>query len=178
VARRGGVPAGGREASVSNHVPWETLTALREAHGMSKAELARRAGMNLSHLSALESGRTAPRAATVKQIAEALGVSVGAIPLHDTSVSWMESVVRVMVDAELRRVGLAELAKPIPDAHTPDEYDLRRVGGNMTQRGFLQAVVRVRNLEASDEELTYVHSVVSDAVEWIGKALAARGVTL
>jgi transcriptional regulator with XRE-family HTH domain len=55
-----------------------TLRALREARAISQAELARRANLNSSYLSRLEKGAEgyrSPRLSTLRQIAEALGLS-------------------------------------------------------------------------------------------------------
>lgn len=61
--------------------PWTSLIALREAQGLSKTALARRAEIGLSHLLILESGQSRPNTATRKRLADALGVAVSAIPL-------------------------------------------------------------------------------------------------
>lgn len=148
------------------HAPWESLTAVREAMGMSKSELARKADMNLSHLGALESGRVSPRAKTIAQLAKALGVTPASIP-PPGDMSWIDALVRERVEAELRRVGLAELAVEVPNVATDEEYNLRRVAGNMTQRGFLQEIVRIRQQESTIEGMTYVLSVLEDAVNYL-----------
>ena len=50
--------------------------AWREYLGLTQAEVARRLGISQSALSQLESAAARPRRATIKRLAEALGVSV------------------------------------------------------------------------------------------------------
>lgn len=51
------------------------LTRLREEHGWSKSELARRAGLNQATVSAVEIGRQIPYDIQLRKLAKALGVS-------------------------------------------------------------------------------------------------------
>ena len=51
------------------------LTRLREQRGWSKSELARRAGLNQSTVSAVENGRAVPYDSQLEKLASALGVS-------------------------------------------------------------------------------------------------------
>ena len=52
----------------------DTVTTLRLRKGWSKAELARRAGLNASTVGVIESGRLIPYAGQVAKLAAALGV--------------------------------------------------------------------------------------------------------
>ncbi|TXH09969.1 MAG: XRE family transcriptional regulator [Spirochaetes bacterium] len=148
------------------HAPWETLTAVREAQGMSKTQLARRASMNLSHVSALELGRVSPRAQTVKTLADALGVSVSAItpPGRGRPASVTEGRVREIIFQEL---GLDGTTPEPEETLTNAQRNSIRVAANMSQRGFLQSVQRIRTAQASEEDVQYVLSVLEDAVEWL-----------
>ena len=51
------------------------VRVVREARGMSAAELARRAGISRSHLYLIEQGRTEPTVSVVLGLCRALGVS-------------------------------------------------------------------------------------------------------
>ena len=53
----------------------KNLTQLRERRGWSKSELARRAGLNQTTVSAVEIGRLIPYDTQLRKLAEALGVS-------------------------------------------------------------------------------------------------------
>jgi transcriptional regulator with XRE-family HTH domain len=55
------------------------LTSLREMAGMSQTELARRSGVAQTMVSAVERGARQASPATVKKLAEALGVPIPAI---------------------------------------------------------------------------------------------------
>lgn len=57
-----------------------TLRRLREARDWTQADLAKCAGLAFSSIQALESGRTkSPTLDTLRSLAEALGVTVGAL---------------------------------------------------------------------------------------------------
>ena len=53
----------------------KNLTQLREGQGWSKSELARRAGLNQTTVSAVEIGRLIPYDTQLRKLAKALGVS-------------------------------------------------------------------------------------------------------
>lgn len=53
----------------------KNLTRLREQRGWSKSELARRAGLNQSTVSAVEIGRLVPYDTQLRKLAKALSVS-------------------------------------------------------------------------------------------------------
>jgi transcriptional regulator with XRE-family HTH domain len=57
----------------------EALKAIRTTGGDSQRSLAERAGISEYALSQIERGKSQPRPATVKKLAAALGVPVGAI---------------------------------------------------------------------------------------------------
>lgn len=57
----------------------EALVALRKAGGDSQKTLAERAGVSEKSLNLLEQGKTHPRVSTLKKLAEALSVPLGAI---------------------------------------------------------------------------------------------------
>lgn len=57
----------------------QALKALRQSGGDSHRTLATRAGLSARSLSLLERGDTQPRVSTIKKLADALGVPVGAI---------------------------------------------------------------------------------------------------
>lgn len=57
----------------------EALKAIRTTGGDSQRSLAERAGISEYAFSQIERGKSQPRPATVKKIADALGVPVGAI---------------------------------------------------------------------------------------------------
>lgn len=52
------------------------LRALREARGLTQEQLAHEAGVTMGTLSKIETAAAAPAWATVRQIAQALGVSL------------------------------------------------------------------------------------------------------
>ena len=62
---------------MSNGLP--RLREIREAQGMSQRRLADLAGITQAALFRLETGETDPRLSTLRQIAKALGVTVGEI---------------------------------------------------------------------------------------------------
>jgi transcriptional regulator with XRE-family HTH domain len=70
----------------------QRIKELREARGMPKAELARRAGTTRNTLYRIESGRTSPSSPMIEQIAHGLGVvpgdlyTKGSAPLPDFDV--------------------------------------------------------------------------------------------
>lgn len=55
------------------------IGALREARDISQTELSRRAGLGRSSISEIENGKNQPNFATLTQIAEALGITVGTL---------------------------------------------------------------------------------------------------
>lgn len=61
----------------------EALKALRETSGDSQKSLAVRAGISEYALNLIEVGKSKPRNSTIKKLADALGVSVGAIAAVD-----------------------------------------------------------------------------------------------
>lgn len=52
---------------------------IRELAGFSQAELSRRAGVSQGHISQIEAGHKQPRPSTVRRLADALGVPLGAL---------------------------------------------------------------------------------------------------
>lgn len=52
------------------------LTAWREAHGLTQAALASRAGVRQATISEIEGGQLDPRVSTVKALADALGLDI------------------------------------------------------------------------------------------------------
>ena len=65
----------------------ERITQAREARGWSRAELARRANMNPSTISLIESGRQTPYPSQTAKIAAALGVGPEARDVEGEEVS-------------------------------------------------------------------------------------------
>lgn len=61
----------------------EALKAIRLAGGDSQETLATRAGISEVAYNMLEQGKTQPRVRTIKKIAEALSVPLGAITVPD-----------------------------------------------------------------------------------------------
>lgn len=59
----------------------ETLIAMRVLAGFSQAELSRRSGVSQGHISELESetSQKQARPATIKKLADAMGVPMGAL---------------------------------------------------------------------------------------------------
>jgi transcriptional regulator with XRE-family HTH domain len=55
------------------------LEVARRLRGLTQAELALRAGLSREALNLIETGRRSPRLATMTAIADALGVSLGAL---------------------------------------------------------------------------------------------------
>jgi transcriptional regulator with XRE-family HTH domain len=51
------------------------ISSLRESRGWSRAELARRSGLNASTVGAIEAGRLVPYPGQLAKLADALGVS-------------------------------------------------------------------------------------------------------
>jgi hypothetical protein len=69
---------------VSNDaVARELIGDIRSASGLSQADLARRAGIHSSVLSAYEHGRRQPSVAALARIARAAGMELGLAPLSD-----------------------------------------------------------------------------------------------
>jgi transcriptional regulator with XRE-family HTH domain len=63
------------------------LRALREAQGWTRAELARRAGMNAATVGAIEAGRLAAYPSQLRKLAAALGVPSDEAASLDAEVS-------------------------------------------------------------------------------------------
>lgn len=61
----------------------EALVALRKAGGDSQKTLAERAGLSERSLNLIEQGKTRPRVGTLKKLADALSVPVGAITVPE-----------------------------------------------------------------------------------------------
>jgi len=61
------------------HLNFEALKALRKAGGDSQKSLAKRAGISEVAYLAIEQGKAQPRVSTIKKLADALSVPVGAI---------------------------------------------------------------------------------------------------
>lgn len=62
----------------------EALKAIRKTGGDSQETLAKRAGISETALNHIEQGKTRPHVSTVKKIADALSVPVGAITVPET----------------------------------------------------------------------------------------------
>jgi ribosome-binding protein aMBF1 (putative translation factor) len=73
-AVRDGIPQAVVEANVLRDVP--LVRAWREHLGLTQETVAERAGMKQPALARLERGESRPRTATLKRLAEALGVTV------------------------------------------------------------------------------------------------------
>ena len=73
-AVRDGIPQAVVEANVLHDVP--LVRAWREHLGLTQETVAERAGMQQSALARLERGESRPRMATLKRLAEALGLTV------------------------------------------------------------------------------------------------------
>jgi transcriptional regulator with XRE-family HTH domain len=56
-----------------------SVVAIREALGMSQAELGRQSGVSQGHISGIEAGEKNASPATIKRLAEAMGVTAAAI---------------------------------------------------------------------------------------------------
>ena len=65
----------------------EQVRSVREARGWSRAELARRANMNPSTISLIESGRQVPYPSQTEKLAAALGVDLEARDVTGEEVS-------------------------------------------------------------------------------------------
>ena len=85
-------------------MPWETLRAVRTSQALTITDLARRAEMNLNHVSRLERGQLKPTATTVAKLAEALGVPIGALAPPDVHRAELESWIRRLAREEAQRV--------------------------------------------------------------------------
>ncbi len=57
----------------------ERIEALRKLHGMTQEELARRAGLQRTHVGRIEGGKYAVTLETVQAIAEAMGMTIDII---------------------------------------------------------------------------------------------------
>lgn len=57
----------------------EALATIRFLSGFTQTDLARRSGVRQTHISGLEAGKTGASGQTVRQLAKALNVPVGAI---------------------------------------------------------------------------------------------------
>jgi transcriptional regulator with XRE-family HTH domain len=67
----------------NDHVAGELLAAIRRTSGLSKAELARRSGIQPSVMSAYEHGRRQPSVSALARIARAAGLELEISPLSD-----------------------------------------------------------------------------------------------
>jgi len=65
------------------HVNPVAFRTIRELAGLSQAELSRRTGISQGHISQIESGQKHPRPATVRRMAEALGVPLASLLVGD-----------------------------------------------------------------------------------------------
>ena len=146
------------------HAPWESLSTVRKAAGVSLASLAQASKLNISHLSALEKGRVSPRATTLKRIADALGVPVTSIPVPEGT-DWIAQRVAELVAAELERVGLSGLADEPKDAEVNE--DLAEALRAMMRRDALSRLVSIRNGNTLRAE------EVGEAAELLERASAA-----
>ena len=82
---------------VSNDaVAGELIGDIRGASGLSQADLARRAGIQSSVLSAYEHGRRQPSVAALARIARAAGMELGLAPLSDEA--NLERAGNVLID--------------------------------------------------------------------------------
>lgn len=61
----------------------EALKAIRKAGGDSQESLAARAGITEKALNVIEQGKAIPRVSTIRKLADALSVPVGAITYPD-----------------------------------------------------------------------------------------------
>jgi DNA-binding XRE family transcriptional regulator len=68
-----GIPQGVVEAHVLSHIPM--IRAWREHIGITQGELAARMGVSQAAVAKLEKPDAKPRGATLKKVAEALGIS-------------------------------------------------------------------------------------------------------
>ncbi len=57
----------------------QQLTRLREAKGLSQADLARKAKLTREHVNRLEAGRHGPTLAVLQRLAKALGVPIAGL---------------------------------------------------------------------------------------------------
>jgi transcriptional regulator with XRE-family HTH domain len=60
----------------------EVIQRAREAKGLSKAALARKAGLHQTYIGLLERGERSPNLDTAKSIADALGMSLGKLVIE------------------------------------------------------------------------------------------------
>ena len=90
----------------------QRLRTLREAAGMTQLQLAAASGLTHEVISWLETGKRAPRAATVRALAQALQVApeqfVGSDPLGLTMLTVAEAAFRLDVPADRLRRWLQE----------------------------------------------------------------------
>jgi transcriptional regulator with XRE-family HTH domain len=82
--------------NANDRVAGELVAQIRRASGMSQAELARRAGMQASVLSAYEHGRRQPSVAALARIARAGGLELRLVPAFDEAAD--EHAGRVLAD--------------------------------------------------------------------------------
>ncbi len=55
----------------------KTVRQIRQAKGLSQAELAKRAGLSREYINKIEAGKYDPPLSTITALAEALGVTAG-----------------------------------------------------------------------------------------------------
>jgi transcriptional regulator with XRE-family HTH domain len=75
-ARRAALEAGRRTVAERHYAGAACLAALRLRRGWSQRMLAEKAGLQQPHIARLESGRNDPSLATMRRLAQALGVTL------------------------------------------------------------------------------------------------------
>jgi transcriptional regulator with XRE-family HTH domain len=99
----------------TDNVASELIASIRNASGLSQAELARRSGLQQSVLSAYEHGRRQPSVAALARIARGAGLELELSPaFDDTSLERQAKILEMVLDlaCSLPFKGRGELRYP------------------------------------------------------------------
>lgn len=96
-----------------------TVRTVREERGLTLATVADGAGISASHLSRIERGRAVPSYAVLAQIADTLGVDIGALTTEERSTRTIDAILDRLPLSAPARADLLRL-KPATRAELAD----------------------------------------------------------